>query len=102
MGRDAFAFFVARCWLRCLVFLRPHNKYITCCFVRVARWYIFIPKILICPHFGEPWNGNEGIVYGHLEYFTAMWYILLPFGIFYGHLVYFMAIWYILWPSGKV
>jgi hypothetical protein len=32
---------------------------------------------------------------GLLEYITAIWYILWPFGIFYGHLVYFMAIWYI-------
>jgi hypothetical protein len=48
-----------------------------------------------------------GIFYGHLVYFMAIWYILLPFGIFYCHLVYFTAIWYIfttiwyiLWPFG--
>jgi hypothetical protein len=23
---------------------------------------------------------NAGIFYGHLEYFTVIWYILLPFG----------------------
>jgi hypothetical protein len=23
---------------------------------------------------------NAGIIYGHLEYFTAIWYILWPFG----------------------
>jgi hypothetical protein len=28
-----------------------------------------------------------GIFYGHLVYFTAIWYTLLPFGIFYGYLV---------------
>jgi hypothetical protein len=28
-----------------------------------------------------------GILYGHLEYTTAIWNILRPFGIFYGHLV---------------
>jgi hypothetical protein len=39
---------------------------------------------------------------GLLEYITAIWYILWPFGIFYGHLVYFMAIWYILCPFGKL
>jgi hypothetical protein len=25
------------------------------------------------------------IVYGHLDYFMDIWYILWPFGIFYGH-----------------
>jgi hypothetical protein len=28
-----------------------------------------------------------GIFYGHFIYFTAKWYILLPFGAFCGHLV---------------
>jgi hypothetical protein len=36
---------------------------------------------------------NIGIFYGHLVYFTLIWYILCPFGIFYGHLVYFVVIW---------
>jgi hypothetical protein len=40
------------------------------------------------------------IYYGHLVYFTTIWYILWSFGIFYGHLVYFMVIWYILWSFG--
>jgi hypothetical protein len=30
-----------------------------------------------------------------LVYITVIWYILWPFGILYDHLVYFMAIWYI-------
>jgi hypothetical protein len=30
---------------------------------------------------------NVGIFYDHLEYFTAIWNILLPFGIIYGRLV---------------
>jgi hypothetical protein len=34
--------------------------------------------------------GNVVILYDHLEYFTANWYNLLPFGIFCGHLVYFL------------
>jgi hypothetical protein len=47
-------------------------------------------------------------LYSHLVYFTAIWFILWPFGLFYGHLfilwsfgifvghlVYFVAIWYI-------
>jgi hypothetical protein len=36
-----------------------------------------------------------GIFYGHLVYFTAIGYILLPFGILCGNLVYFVVIWYI-------
>jgi hypothetical protein len=32
---------------------------------------------------------NVGILYGHLVYFTAIWYSLRSFGIVYGHLVMF-------------
>jgi hypothetical protein len=32
---------------------------------------------------------NVGIFYDRLEYFTAIWYNLWPFGIAYNHLVYF-------------
>jgi hypothetical protein len=32
---------------------------------------------------------EDGIFYGHLVYFKAIWFILRPFCIFYGHLVYF-------------
>jgi hypothetical protein len=35
------------------------------------------------------------LFYDRLVYFTALWYILWPFGIFYGNLVYFIVIWYI-------
>jgi hypothetical protein len=31
---------------------------------------------------------NVAILYAHLEYFTAIWYNLWPFGIVCGHLVY--------------
>jgi hypothetical protein len=31
---------------------------------------------------------NVGLFYDHLAYFTAIWYILRPFGTFYSHLVY--------------
>jgi hypothetical protein len=41
-----------------------------------------------------------GVLYGHLVYFKAIWYILWLFGIFCGHLVYFVVIWYILWLFG--
>jgi hypothetical protein len=43
--------------------------------VRVARWYIFKPKIPIWVNFGGSCNGR-------------CWYILWPFGLSYGHLVY--------------
>jgi hypothetical protein len=43
---------------------------------------------------------NVEIFYGHLEYFTAIWNILRPFGIFYGHLEYFTAIWCLLCSFG--
>jgi hypothetical protein len=32
---------------------------------------------------------DVGILYGHLVYFTPVWYILRPFGIFYGYLTRF-------------
>jgi hypothetical protein len=32
---------------------------------------------------------DVGIFYGNLVYFTAIWYILCPFGISYGYLVFF-------------
>jgi hypothetical protein len=35
------------------------------------------------------------IFYGHLVYFTAIWYILWSFGKFYGYLVYFSPFWYV-------
>jgi hypothetical protein len=36
----------------------------------------------------------EGVFYGHLVYFTAIWSILRPFGILCGHLVCLMVIWH--------
>jgi hypothetical protein len=35
---------------------------------------------------------NVIIFYGHLEYFTAIWYYLCTFGIVRGHLVYFSVL----------
>jgi hypothetical protein len=43
--------------------------------IRVARWFIFKPKILIWVNFGVPLFGKMGIFYGHLEYFVLIWYI---------------------------
>jgi hypothetical protein len=73
---------------------------------KVARWYIFKPKLPIWVNFGGSCNGRclytlwpFGIFYGHLVYFTAIWSTLKPFGIFCGHLVFFIAKWYffLLW-----
>jgi hypothetical protein len=36
-----------------------------------------------------------GVVYGLLEYLTAIWYILWPFGNSVANLVYFSQFWYI-------
>jgi hypothetical protein len=58
-----------------------------CCVIRVARWYIFRPKIPI-------WLNSERSCIGRFCY------ILWTLGLFYGHWIYFMAIWYILWPFG--
>jgi hypothetical protein len=44
--------------------------------------------------FGGPWNEKIGTLCGHLEYITAIWYILLPFGN--------LAFWYILLPFGNL
>jgi hypothetical protein len=49
---------------------------VSCCFLlpaRVARWYMFKPKIQIWVNFGGCWNEKA-------------WYIVWPLGIFYGHL----------------
>jgi hypothetical protein len=51
---------------------------------RVARWYIFKPKIQIWVNFGMPLNGK-------------CWYLLWPFGLFYGPYIGR----YILWPYGN-
>jgi hypothetical protein len=38
---------------------------------------------------------NVGKFYDHLEFFTAIWYNLWPFGIVCGHLVIFPPFWYV-------
>jgi hypothetical protein len=53
---------------------------------RVARWFIFKPKIPICAYFVGPWYWY---FYNHSEYFTAIWKIVWQFGIFCGNLIYF-------------
>jgi hypothetical protein len=72
----------------CLRALLPVvNIYFAGVIIRVARWFVFKPKIPIWVNFG-------GSCYG------KSWYILWPFGLFYGHWKYFMAIRYILWYFG--
>jgi hypothetical protein len=39
---------------------------------RVARWYIFKPKIPIRVNFGGPWNGKGWYILCHLEYIIAI------------------------------
>jgi hypothetical protein len=56
---------------------------------RVARWFVFKPKIPIWVHFGRYCNGKSlhilepfGLFYGLWKYFTAIGYILGSLGIF--------------------
>jgi hypothetical protein len=66
------------------------NPTIACCVQRqsrVARWFVFKPKIKIWIKFRGPWRGK-------------CCHILWPFGIFYCHLVYFIAVWCSLWSFG--
>jgi hypothetical protein len=35
------------------------------------------PKLQIWANFGWPWDEIFGIVYGHFEYFTAIWYLMV-------------------------
>jgi hypothetical protein len=58
---------------------------------RVARWFIFKPKI-----FGME---NASILYDHLEYFAAIWYNLWPFGSLWSFSIFF-PIWYV-WTKEK-
>jgi hypothetical protein len=43
---------------------------------RVARWNIFVPKII---SFDQFWRGI-GVMLCHLVYFVAIWYIFTRFG----------------------
>jgi hypothetical protein len=59
-----------------------NNKSRLTCSTRVARWFVFQPKLPIWVNFRGSCNSKS-------------WYILWPFGLLYGHLKYSMAIWYI-------
>jgi hypothetical protein len=58
---------------------RPTNFRRVTVKTRVARWYIFRPKIIICVNFGRVLNRKT------LIYFIAI--RILAINIFYGHLV---------------
>jgi hypothetical protein len=66
----------------------PLLLHISC---RVARWFIFKPKIPIWVNFEGLWNGECWHVFGHLENFAAILYTLWLID----NLV---AIWYIFPP----
>jgi hypothetical protein len=55
---------------------------------RVARWFVFKPRVLIWVNLGGPWIEKVGILCGHLKYITAIRYILWQLGSL-------VAIWYI-------
>jgi hypothetical protein len=83
---------------------RQHVKFMTCCVQwktgcksfsgRVARWFLFRPKI----QFGQILEGlrwkNVGIFNGDLEYITNIRDVLWPFGTFCVQLVHFFRFWY--------
>jgi hypothetical protein len=48
---------------------------------RVARWFVFKPKIPIWVNFEGLRLQIVDIFYGHLGYFMTIWYILSGFGI---------------------
>jgi hypothetical protein len=57
---------------------------------RIARWFIFNPKIQIWVNFGGPWNGKYWYTYV-MTIWYQYWYIIWPFG----NLVVFPTFWYI-------
>jgi hypothetical protein len=61
---------------------------------RVARWFVFKPKIPIWKKFKGLKLENVDTFYGRLEYFMGIWDILRPFGTFCVHLVHFFRFWY--------
>jgi hypothetical protein len=61
---------------------------------RVARWFVFKPKIPSWVNVWEPWIGKCWYqFYDHLEHFTDTWDILWPFGTMFFHLVHFLHFW---------
>jgi hypothetical protein len=61
---------------------------------RVARWFVFKPKIQIWEKFGEPCNVRCWYILWTLGLLTVFCYILWTFVIVRGYLVYFFPFWY--------
>jgi hypothetical protein len=59
---------------------------------RVARWFVFKPKIQIWVNFEGLAMEDVGIFYGHLVHFMAFWYILWTFGIVRGNLIFIFPV----------
>jgi hypothetical protein len=62
---------------------------------RVARWYIFIPKISFWEYYGRPWNGKFCKTFCRLDIFIAIWHILWPIGMLCCHMGCFSTFWYV-------
>jgi hypothetical protein len=57
--------------------------------------YFLIFTTLPLSHSGSPME-DIGIFYGHLVYFTVIWYMYFwTFGLYCGNLVYFSQFWYV-------
>jgi hypothetical protein len=64
---------------------------------RVARWFVFRPKIPIRENFWGPY-----IDWKRLTHFMSIWNSLQTFGIFYDHSAHFVFIWYIFSSLGSM
>jgi hypothetical protein len=62
---------------------------------RVARWFLFKPKI---PHLGKFWRA---LVWKMVIYFMALGNSLQTLGICHDHWVHFVFVWYIFHSFGK-
>jgi hypothetical protein len=87
--RPTFIHKIHSSWLLCLL----HYDFILVQ-GRVARWFVFKPKIAI---WGEFWRALD---WKMLKYFMAICGIFWTFGIFNNHLVHFEFIWYIISGCG--
>jgi hypothetical protein len=67
-----------------------HQRTTTYVCTRVARWFVFKPKVPVLGKFGRV------LQWKILVDFMTIWSMLLLLEIFYGHFVYFVFIWYIL------
>jgi hypothetical protein len=61
---------------------------------RVARWFVFKPKIPIWKNFSGLGLEKVDIFYGRLEHFMDIWDLLCPFDTLCVHLEHFFLFWY--------